>query len=402
MPERFPYALERVGVIMRPEPGNPHEEEGVLNPAAVVAPSGKVIMYPRLVAKGNRSRIGRAEIVITDGIPQSIRREGILLFPDRGWEHGSDHGGVEDPRLTWIVSLGLWVMTYVAFGPLGPRGALLVSKDLENWERLGPIQYTYEDHLEVDLNLFPNKDLLWFPEPVTGPNGRPCYAFIHRPMWEIEGQDVTLPAGITDARASIWISYVDVDEATFDARALLRPWGHRQLLAPEFPWEALKIGGGPPPLRVPEGWLLLHHGVSGSMTANSFEPQKNVHYAAGAVLLDATDPTKVLARTIEPLLSPETNDEREGIVGNVVFPTAIIEVEGDQFVLYGMADEAIGVARIVRQLQADGSVTETPAQAGVAITSGIPQAVGVDQPAVVTAAVPMMSTALAGQNALIQ
>ncbi len=358
MPELFPYALQRLGVIMRPEPGNPDEEEGVLNPAAVVAPSGKVLMYPRLVAKGNRSKIGQAEILMVDGIPHSIRREGIVLQAERAWEHGSNHGGVEDPRITWIGSLGLWLMTYVAFGPLGPRGALLVSKDLDVWERLGPIQYAYDDQLGVDLNLFPNKDLLWFPEPVTGPNGRQCYAFIHRPMWEIAGQEVTLPAGVTDDRASIWISYVDADEARIDVRAMLRPWGHRLLRAPEFAWEILKLGGGPPPLRVPEGWLLLYHGVSGSMTSNSFEPQKNVRYAAGAVLLDADDPTKILARTVEPLLSPETAEERQGIVGNVVFPTAIIEVDGQQFVLYGMADEAIGVARLVRT-QSPGSPPPT-------------------------------------------
>lgn len=346
--QKFPYALERIGVIMRPEAGNPDEEEGVLNPAAIVAPDGRIVMYPRLVAKGNRSRIGVAEVVVQDGVPCDVKREGLLLTPDRGWEHGSDHGGVEDPRLTWIESLGHYVMTYVAYGPLGPRGALLVSKDLQEWRRLGPIQYAYDDALDTDLNLFPNKDLLWFPEPVTGPDGTPCYAFIHRPMWEIEGQEVSLPAGITDERAAIWISYVRVEEAQADINALLRPWGHRELAASEYDWEILKVGGGTPPLRVPEGWLMLHHGVSGTMSSNSFEQQKNVFYAAGGILMDADDPTKVIARTSEPLLAPETEEERVGIVGNVVFPTAIVEVEGTQYVLYGMADEAIGVAKLTR------------------------------------------------------
>ena len=54
----------------------------------------------------------------------------------------------------------------------------------------------------------------------------------------------------------------------------------------------------------------------------------------------------MLARTAEPLLAPETEDERAGTVPNVVFPTAIEEIDGVRFVFYGMADAKIGVARL--------------------------------------------------------
>jgi predicted GH43/DUF377 family glycosyl hydrolase len=66
------------------------------------------------------------------------------------------------------------------------------------------------------------------------------------------------------------------------------------------------------------------------------------------MLLDADDPSKVLARTAEPLLQAETDEERGGIVPNVVFPTAIEEIEGVRYVFYGMADSKIGVARLDR------------------------------------------------------
>ena len=56
----------------------------------------------------------------------------------------------------------------------------------------------------------------------------------------------------------------------------------------------------------------------------------------------------MLARTAEPLLAPETEEERSGIVPNVVFPTAIEEIDGTHFVFYGMADSKIGVARLDR------------------------------------------------------
>ena len=64
------------------------------------------------------------------------------------------------------------------------------------------------------------------------------------------------------------------------------------------------------------------------------------------MLLDPADPSRVLARTAEPILAPETDDERAGTVPNVVFPTAIEEVDGVRYVFYGMADSKIGVARL--------------------------------------------------------
>ena len=342
----FPYTMSRCGVVMRPERSDPHEVEGVLNPAAGWAPDGRLMLFPRVVGQGNWSRIAVADVVVTDGVPTGVERRGIALAPDRGWERGSDHGGVEDPRITWLEPLGIHVMTYVAFGPRGPRPALAVSTDLESWRRLGPVQFQYEDALDTDLNLFPNKDLVWFPEAIPGPGGEPCFGLLHRPMWEIPDQQPALPAGITDPRAAIWLSYVRVEDAVADPTALLRPYGHREIAHSETSWESLKIGGGPPPVRVPEGWLLLYHGVSGSMTANSFEPQKNVYYVTGGMILDPLDPSRVLQRTAEPLLTPETEQERVGMVGNVVFPTAIVEISGRLFTFYGMADEAIGVASI--------------------------------------------------------
>ena len=66
------------------------------------------------------------------------------------------------------------------------------------------------------------------------------------------------------------------------------------------------------------------------------------------MLLDADDVARVIDRTSEPLLSPESEEERSGTVDNVVFPTAIEEVDGRQFVFYGMADSRIGVAELER------------------------------------------------------
>src|SRR6195952_1612845 len=345
----FPYRLSRAGVIMTPEPGNDLEAEGVLNPATGHSPDGTLYLLPRLVATGNVSRVGLAKVIIEGGVPTGVERESIVLEPDRGWERGVGNSGVEDPRVTFIPRLGLHVMTYVAYGPLGPKTAVATSTDLRSWTRLGPALFSYDDALDMDLNLFHNKDTVFFPEPVVAPDGVLSFAVLHRPMWDLDeiklGQGVRLPAGIEDARQSIWIAYIPVEDVERDITRLAF-WGQSRLLAsPEFPFEALKIGGGPPPVRVPEGWLLLHHGVTGVL-ARGTDQQQKVNYAAGGMILDADDPTIILSRSTEPLLAAETEDEKSGIVPNVVFPTAIEAIDGQHFVFYGMADSKIGVARL--------------------------------------------------------
>lgn len=242
-------------------------------------------------------------------------------------------------------------MSYVAYGPLGPKPALAVSTDLTEWTRLGPVQFAYQPDLDTDLNLFPNKDVVHFPEPVPGPDGEPSYAMLHRPMWDLgwfrPGEGVHLPAGLTDERPGIWISYVPVAEVERDISALTRPRHHRLVALSAHPWEDLKIGGGPAPIRVDEGWLLIHHGVSGTID-DPWVQNQNVSYAAGAMILDPADPSRVLTRSTVPLMAPETEEERSGTVPNVVFPTAIEEVDGKLFVFYGMADAHIGVALLER------------------------------------------------------
>jgi predicted GH43/DUF377 family glycosyl hydrolase len=347
-----PYRLTRLRVIMRSDPASDLEAEGVLNPATGRSPDGRLWLLPRLVAAGNVSRVGLAEILVRDGQPAGVRREGVVLAPDAGWERSREHAGVEDPRTTWIPTLGVHVMTYVAFGPLGPKPALAVSRDLRHWQRLGPVHFKYQPDLDTDLNLFANKDVVFFPEPVPGPDGHPCYAMLHRPMWDLwwvhgGGEDVYLPAGLDDPRPGIWISYARAGEVQDDLRALTHVGQHRLVALPAHDYEALKIGAGPAPIRVEDGWLLIHHGVAGKL-APGWAPQREVRYSAGAMLLDPVDPGRVTARTSSPLLAPVAAEERDGTVPNVVFPTAIEQIDGRRFVFYGMADSSIGVARLDR------------------------------------------------------
>ena len=305
------YKLERLGVVMEPDESDPREAWGVLNPASARGPDGELYLFPRLVARENYSRIGRARVVFSGGRPTGVERLGIALEPEESWESK----GVEDPRITFLAALGLWVMTYTAYGPVGPRVAIATSADLVRWSRLGLATFGGE------LDGFDNKDAAYFPEAVRTPTAGTAHALLHRPA--------------NEERPGIWVSFAaNPDDLT-------RLTTHRHVAGPEQPWEALKIGAGTPPVRTTEGWLLLYHGVSGRIEAG-LDLQPNVRYCAGAMVLDAQAVWEVVWRSTEPLLAPETLDEREGIVANVVFPTAI----DGSYVFYGMADARIGAARL--------------------------------------------------------
>src|SRR5674476_1551663 len=133
------FVLRRLGTIMEPEPGNPHEVEGVLNPAAARGPDGNLYLFPRLVAAGNYSRIGIARVLFDEaGDPAGVERLGIALEPEADYERRPDgSGGCEDPRITFVEPLKRYIMTYTAFSPRGPRIALAISTDLFHWRRLG-------------------------------------------------------------------------------------------------------------------------------------------------------------------------------------------------------------------------------------------------------------------------
>jgi beta-1,2-mannobiose phosphorylase / 1,2-beta-oligomannan phosphorylase len=347
------WTLRRLGVLMTPDLADPREAWGVLNPACARDRDGELYLFPRLVAEGNYSRIGRARVLFDgDGTPAAVERLGVVLEPDEVWETNTATAGVEDPRITFVPSLDLYIMAYAAHGPLRPRIGLAVSGDLEHWRRLGPAWFAYESALRTDLNLYSNKDAVLFPEPVRAPDGRRAYALLHRPTWDLSwinpdaGQP--LPAGVRDPRPGIWVSFAPAEEVARDLPALARFTQHRPVALPEQPWEEVKIGAGTPPVRTPEGWLMLHHGVAGELEPGAW-PQRKLRYAAGAMLLDAEDVTRVVWRTAAPLLQPDTVEERDGIVPNVVFPTAIdVRGDGDADVFYGMADSRIGVARLHR------------------------------------------------------
>lgn len=345
------FDVQRFGVIMAGNPDDPREAWGVLNPAAARGRDGELFLFPRVVAANNYSRIGIAKVVFANDVPVAVERMGYALEPSDGYEV-NDHtgGGVEDPRITFVAPLNRYIMTYTAYGPTGPRIALAVSDDLFTWERLGLLKFMYVRQRGTDFDLYPNKDAFFFPEAIADPNGQPALAMIHRPSYELWRLNQTprsvVPRGVAEPRPSMWISYVPLASVLRDIHSLAIFDNHTLLATPQHPWEQLKVGGGTPPVRTHLGWFLVHHGVSGVLIAQ-LDLQPDVHYSAGVMILDADDPTKMVYRSAEPIMEPESNEERQGIVPNVVFPTGVdVRNERQIDVYYGMADSRIGAARI--------------------------------------------------------
>ncbi len=240
-------------------------------------------------------------------------------------------------------------MTYTAFGPLGPRIAIALSQDGRTWERLGLVDFS-----APGLPCGDDKDAAFFPEPVISPAGVKSFAFYHRPMLHVSAVDgraavpliLALPP---EDREAIRIAYVPYEPAMADRSKLLQVAESVVVLAPEAAWGRIKTGAGTPPVRVAEGWLSMFHGVDAETRQDgSFE----MRYSAGIVIHDAERPDVIRYRSPEPVLAPQTDHERNGVVNDVVFPTGIVvldDAKRSYDIYYGMADRYVGRVRLERR-----------------------------------------------------
>jgi predicted GH43/DUF377 family glycosyl hydrolase len=338
---------------MEPEAGNPQEIEGVLNPAATRGPDGKLYLFPRLVARGNYSRIGIVRVLFNAvGDPFGVERLGIALEPETDYELRPDgSGGCEDPRITFVNPLRCYMMTYTALSPQGPRIALAVSQDLFHWKRLGLASFA--PYNGIDFSGVDDKDASVFPIAVPNHCGKMQMGILHRPLFPGTRPEETVQHSksreVDLDHESIWISYCPMALKGPELIHLGLFNSHHRLATPVSPWERLKIGGGTPPILTRHGWLIIYHGVGN--TEDSGSGRHHLCYSAGAMVLSKEHPRVILYRSAQPVLTPMLPQERLGTIANVVFPTGIDQRldlgTPDRFdVYYGMADNWIGVARL--------------------------------------------------------
>ena len=232
-----------------------------------------------------------------DGV-NIVDLDGPVFLPESPLEEF----GVEDPRITPLD--GRFYITYVAVSRHGVATALASTKDFRCFTRHGVI-FGPE-----------NKDVVLFPEQIDGQ-----YVALHRPSGS---------AGF--ARPEMWL-----------ARSPdLVHWGeHRHLLGVGTTWDNGRIGAGPPPVRVSQGWLVIYHGNARPQRLDDVGV-----YSAGAMLLCSEDPSRILWKRPTPLLTPWADFERDGFVPNVIFPTGIVADGSSMLVYYGAADTHSAVVRL--------------------------------------------------------
>ena len=183
--------------------------------------------------------------------------------------------------------------------------ALAVSRDMLHFKKVGRLT-------EPSLD---DRDVILFPEKINGK-----YWMLHRPK-----DYVNANGNYGTDYPSIWIKSSD-DLMMWNTESKL-------LMKGEEDWE-VKIGGNTPPIKTDDGWFLLYHGVDANFT-----------YRVGAALLDLNDPTRVLYRTKDFILEPETYEETQGLYcWGVVFPTGAVVKDNILYVYYGASDQWVNLA----------------------------------------------------------
>jgi len=348
-------------LLLQPSDVQPSQSDweviGVFNPAVAIV-HDELIMLARVAERPSEKRAGWTalphwtddrqtevewfrdeELCQTDARVVTIKKSGDLRLTsvshfqifrqstsNQPWEYvasllpegDQEEYGIEDPRITKID--GTYRITYVAVSRSGAATALMSSTDFVTFQRRGII-FASE-----------NKDVVLFPQRIGGD-----YVSLHRPN---PSSHFSPP--------QIWL-----------ARSPdLVHWGrHKPILSGANSWEGDRVGSGTPPILIDEGWLTLYHGSTVSNTAGTVGC-----YAVGALLLDLNDPSHVLARSIEPIMQPTTAFEKNGFVPNVVFPTAMLDVEDEWHVYYGAADTSVAMTRFSKRSVLDSLLSTQDTQ----------------------------------------
>ena len=325
-PAAVPLFTRAPAPVLRPASGARWASGALFNPGAALSDDGTLRLLARGVAAGHRRvdvlhadehepRFGFEGYVSALGLATRQTDGTFALAPEpllapSGEE---DRYGCEDARITRLGDR--WWITYTALAEPAATAthgvgiALASTTDWQTVTRHGRIGPAVRD-----------KDAALFPGLVGG-----RIAMFHRIAPDVqivffEDEEQLLAPG-----ARFW----DHELAHLDDSVVLRP---------ERPWEAKKVGMGPPPIWTPEGWLVVYHAADAAHV-----------YRAGLALLDLDDPRRVVARTRRPVLAPELEWERHGDVPDVVFPEgATVEAGADGQpalnLYYGAADCAIGHA----------------------------------------------------------
>jgi len=347
--------IKEEGIILECS-DQPFENQAVLNPTTIKI-NDTVHMFYRAISKDFVSSIGYCQLKNNKVIH---RNKTPIIVPKYQYECK----GTEDPRLVYLNSI--YYLFYVAYDGSDARVAYATSTDLKTFEKRGLIcaQMSYKDArillcgddsdittcessfagqlLETyteDFNaghttaaMLWEKDAFLFPEKINGK-----FTMLVRILPGIE-----------------LIFFDDFSELTDDKywQNYLKHLDRHILMEPRYSFETKCIGGGAPPIKTKDGWLLIYHAIEVT--------EKRFVYRAVAALLDLKHPLKIIGRLKTPLFEPKEDWELKGDVNNVVFPTGTIVEDDKLTIYYGAADKLIAaksmsLSELVDVLKKEGS-----------------------------------------------
>lgn len=295
-PETNPHCLERIGM------------NATLN-AGAIKWQGKYMLMVRVEGADRKSFFALAES--PNGVDNFRFRERPVTLPDLD----PAETNVYDMRLTahedgWIY--GIFCSERLdpdaAPGDLSSavaRAGIVRTHDLETWERLPDLRSKSQQ-----------RNVVLHPEFVDGK-----YALYTRP------QDGFISAGTGGGIG--WSLIDDMTKAEVVSELILDERHYHTI-------KEVKNGEGPQPIKTPEGWLHLAHGVRGCAAG--------LRYVLYLYMTALDDPTRVIARPGGYFLAPE-GEERTGDVSNVLFSNGwIADPDGRVFIYYASSDTRMHVA----------------------------------------------------------
>jgi predicted GH43/DUF377 family glycosyl hydrolase len=293
------------------------ENKNVLNPTALVY-QGKIHLLYRAQDSLGTSRIGMA--TSSDGIHFTKQATPILAPDEDAYQTYEWKGGIEDPRVIETED-GQFLLTYTSYDGKTARLCSAISKDLQHWEKLGPLLAS------------------------------PKYINLWSKSGAIVGKEVNSHIIATKIDGFYWMYFGDTD--LFMAKSKdLKTWevcenaenqNRISVLHPRMGYfDSRLVEPGPYALLRNEGILLIYN----SSNAANFNEAKfpKFTYAAGQALFDKTKPYKLLNRTSEAFIWPDKDYERVGEVNEVCFVEGLVHFQGKWFMYYGTADSKIAVA----------------------------------------------------------
>ena len=294
-PETNPLLLERFGI------------NGVFNTGAIRI-DGKYTMVARVEGNDRKSFFAIAQ---SDSPVDGFK---FLPYPIDIGNLGETN--VYDMRLTkhedgWIYGI-FCAERHDDTAPAGDLSSAVAeagvvrTKDMKVWERLPNIKSSTQQ-----------RNVVLHPEFVKGK-----YALYTRPQGgfiEAGSEGMGIGFSLLDDMCNAVIA----EEEIIDSRLY-------------HTVKETKNGEGPQPLKTPQGWLHMAHGVRGCAAG--------LRYVLYMYMTSLEDPTKVIAAPPGHVLAP-VGQERVGDVSNVLFTNGwIADEDGSVYLYYASCDTRIHVA----------------------------------------------------------